>query len=107
MLTTRTKQGRETLWEWNNNEPHTGHTYRKPKRVRERALQPPLFVQLSLGNSTQAENSLKLTQTGVSLFLTTAVAAELDTVLALIDFINYARMCVSVRFFSTLFAQHL
>lgn len=26
----------------------------------ERALQPPLFVQLSLGNSTQAENSLKL-----------------------------------------------
>lgn len=58
----------------------------------ERALQPPLFVQLSLGNSTQTE----LTQTGVSLFLTTAVAAELDTVLPLIDFINYARLCVCV-----------
>lgn len=65
----------------------------------ERALQPPLFVQLSLGNSTQAENSLKLTQTGVSLFLTTAVAAELDTVLPLIDFINYARMCVCAFLF--------
>lgn len=46
--------------------------------------------------AAELNSSEELTQTGVRSFLTTAVAAERDTVLPLIDFINYARMCVSV-----------
>lgn len=41
----------------------------------------------------ELNSSEELTQTEGRSFLTTAVAAELDTVLPLIDFINYTRMC--------------
>lgn len=44
----------------------------------------------------ELNSSEELTQTEGRSFLTTAVAAELDTVLPLIDFINYTRMCVCV-----------
>lgn len=72
-------------------------------RERERESAAAAIVCLAL--AWELNSSAELTQTEVRSLLTTAVAAELDSVLPY--FINYTLMCVCVRFFPTLFTQHL